>query len=261
LDVAKSRILKDSGEVTVSFIFAFKERSLNMPEQVRIGIIGTSGWADMMHLPTLKSHPQASLAAICGRNRERAEEMAKKYEIPVVFTDYREMIEKGDLQAVVIATPDDMHYPMVMNALDAGLHVVCEKAMASNVAQAREMYEKAESAGVKHMIYFTNRWVPHFRYVRELIDEGYMGRCFHCHFHSLSGHGRKPSGWRFDRQRGSGILGNLGSHMIDRARWYMGDIAKVSASLSIFTDPDEESNGNFDAANNSALRRKRPCKQ
>jgi predicted dehydrogenase len=224
-----------------------------MSKRVRVGMIGTSGWANMLHLPSLKSHPQAEIAAICGRNREHAEEVAKKYEIPVVYTDYREMIEKGDLQAVVVAAPDDMHYPMVMNALDAGLHVLCEKPMASNVSQAREMYEKAKAMGVKHMVYFTYRWMPSFRYIRELIDEGCIGRCLSCHFRSLSGSGRSLSGWRYDRQRGCGILGDLGSHMIDLALWYIGDIARVSASLAVFADQAKVSNRNLEPANNSAV--------
>ena len=66
-----------------------------MSEKVRVGIIGTSWWADIMHLPCLKSHPQAEIAAICARTAEHAEEIAKKYEIPLVFTDYRQLIEKA----------------------------------------------------------------------------------------------------------------------------------------------------------------------
>jgi predicted dehydrogenase len=99
--------------------------------------------------------------AICGRNRERAEEMAHKYAIPTVFTDYHELIDKGHVQALVVATPDDLHYPITMAALDAGLHVLCEKPMALTVKQAREMTEKAEKVGVKHMVLFTNRWWVH----------------------------------------------------------------------------------------------------
>ena len=88
------------------------------------------------------------------------------------------MIEKGDLHAIEIITPDDLHYPMTMDALDAGLHVLCEKPLALNAAQAKEMYEKAEAAGVVHMTFFTYRWLPHYRYLKELVDEGYVGRCF-----------------------------------------------------------------------------------
>jgi predicted dehydrogenase len=208
----------------------------------------------MIHLPALKSHPRAEIAAICGRNRDRADEMAKKYEIPLVFTDYREMIAKGDLQAIVIITPEDLHYPMTMDALDVGLHVLCEKPLALNAEQAREMYEKAEAVGVKHMVFFTHRWWPHYRYLKELVDEGYVGRCFLCHIRYLGGYGREAQyAWRFDRQRSNGILGDLGSHMIDFARWYVGDIARVSAHLTTFVErPGPESQA-LDPANDSAV--------
>ena len=202
-----------------------------MPEQIRVGIIGTSHWADMMHLPCLKSHPHAHIAAICGRNRDRANEMAKKYEIPSVFTDYREMIEKGSLQAIVIATPEDLHYPMTMNALNAGLHVMCEKPLAFNAKQAKEMYEKAESIGVKHMVMFTHRWWPHIEYLKKLIDDDYLGRCYHCDIRLLHDCARDTQyRWKFDRNRSNGVLGGLGSHMIDWARLFVGNIARVSPS-------------------------------
>jgi len=224
-----------------------------MGEQVRVGVIGTSWWADMMHLPSLKSHPRAEIAAICGRNRDRAEEMAKKYGIPLVFTDYREMIEKGNLQALVIAAPDDLHYPMTMDALDAGLHVLCEKPLALNTGQAREMYEKAEAGGLKHMVFFTYRWLPHYRYLKQLVDEGYVGRCFHCHIRYLSGHRREARyAWRFDRSRANGVLGDLGSHMIDLARWYVGDIARVSAHLGTFVDRPGPEGQALDPGNDAA---------
>ena len=132
-----------------------------MNEHVRVGMIGTSKWADMMHLPCLKSHPNAKLAAICGRNGDRAREMARKYEVPLVFSDYREMIEKGNLHTIVITSPEDLHNPMTMDSLDAGLHVLCEKPLALNAKQVKEMYKKAKSTGIKHMVMFTHRWWPH----------------------------------------------------------------------------------------------------
>ena len=161
-----------------------------MREQVRVGVVGTSGWADLMHLPSLKSHPGATITAICGRNRDRAEEMAQKYAIPSVFTDYREMIDQADLHALVVSTPDDLHYPITMQALEAGLHVVCEKPLALDAGQAREMYEKAEAVGVKHMVLFTYRWLPHYQHLHSLIDGGYLGRGFQCYPRFLYGSGR-----------------------------------------------------------------------
>lgn len=225
-----------------------------MSETVRVGVVGTSWWADEFHLTTLKSHPRAEIAAICGRNRGRAEEMAKKYNIPRIFTDYREMIEKGNLDALVVSTPDDLHYAMTMDALDAGLHVLCEKPMAPNAGQAKEMYERAEAVGVKHMVLFTYRWVPHHQYLKTLIDNGYLGRLFQCQLRFLGGYGRDGQyGWRFDRQRANGIWGDLGSHMTDFARWYVGDVARVSAHLATFVDRPGPAGQPLDPANDSAL--------
>jgi predicted dehydrogenase len=224
-----------------------------MSDQVRVGVVGTSNWADLLHLPSLKSHPGAQLAAICGRNRERAQEMADKYGIPRVFTDYRDMIAQGDLDALVIVTPPDLHYPMTMAALDAGLHVLCEKSMALNAGQAREMVEKAEAARVVSMVFFTYRWIPHYRYLRQLFQDGYVGRCFHLHIRYLSGYGRRGKyGWRFDRSRCNGILGDLGSHMIDLAHWLVGDIARVSAHLGVYVDRPGPDDQPLDPANDSA---------
>ena len=86
-----------------------------MAESLRIGVVGTSWWADAIYLPTLKSHPQAQVVALCGRNRERAGALAAQYAVPGVFTDYREMIRDSDLDAIVVATPDDLHCPIVLH--------------------------------------------------------------------------------------------------------------------------------------------------
>ena len=149
-----------------------------MTEQVRVGVIGTGWYNDIMHLPALRDDPRATTVSICGRRREPAEEMAKKYDIPNVHTDYREMYENDNLDAVVIASPDYEHHPMTMAALDAGLHVMCEKPLASNAELAREMLARAEEVGVVHMTYFTHRWMPHLQHVQQLIDEGYIGKVF-----------------------------------------------------------------------------------
>jgi len=225
-----------------------------MEDRIRIGVVGTSWWADLMHLPTLKSHPRAELAAICGRARQPAEAMAQKYAIPLVFSDYRDMLANADLQALVVSTPDDQHYQITMDALEAGLHVLCEKPLAMSAGQARDMYERASARGVKHMTFFTWRWMPHFQYVHDLIESGYIGRCFQCQFRFLGGYARDGRyAWRFDRRHANGILGDLGSHMIDLARWCLGDIAQVSAHLAAFVDRPGADGQPPEPANDSAV--------
>ncbi len=226
-----------------------------MAKHVRVGVVSTSWWADMMHLPALKSHPQAEVIAICGRHRDRAEEMAQKYAIPHVFTDYHELITKSGIDALIVAPPADLHYPMTMAALDAGLHVICEKPVALRAHQAQEMYDKATAAGVKHMTYFTWRWLPYFQYLHQLIQEGYLGRVYHGHFRYFGGFRRRQDqdGWGLDPQRSLGVLGALGSHMIDLARWCLGDVAKVNAHLGTFVTHSGPDGTPRDVTNDSAL--------
>ncbi|MCE7979587.1 MAG: gfo/Idh/MocA family oxidoreductase [Caldilinea sp. CFX5] len=223
-------------------------------EKLRVGVVGTSWYADLMHLPALKSHPQVQIAAICGRNRDRAEAMAQKYEIPQVFTDYQAMIDQAGIDALVVAIPDDLHYPVTMAALDAGLHVLCEKPLAFTLEQAQQMVARAEEMGVKHMTYFTWRWLPVFQYLHRLIQEGYLGRCFYSQFRYVGGFGRKGQyQWKWDRQRGLGILGDLGVHMIDMAHWCLGDIAKVSAHLPTYIARPGVAGQPLEPANDAAL--------
>ncbi len=224
-----------------------------MTERVRVGVIGTSWWANFMYLPSLKSHPRADVAAICGRARERAEPLAKQYDIPQVFTDYRAMIERAALDAIVIATPDDLHFPMTMAALDAGLHVLCEKPLALNAQQASAMYQKAEASQCKHMVLFTYRWFPAYRHLKQLVHAGYLGQPFDAQFNFLSSYARSdPFMWRLDRRRSHGALSDIGSHMIDLARWTMGEIVSVHARLAEFTQRPSSDSPSFDAANDWA---------
>ncbi|HZO88730.1 MAG TPA: Gfo/Idh/MocA family oxidoreductase [Chthonomonadaceae bacterium] len=225
-----------------------------MSARVRVGVVGTSWYADWMHLPSLKSRPEAEIAALCGRNRERAAALAAKYSIPRIFSNYQEMIGQADLDALVVAAPDDLHYPITMQALEAGLHVLCEKPLALTVAQAGEMARKAEASGVRNMVFFTSRWLPTHRYLKELVAEGFIGRCFHCSIQHFMGYGRSGQyNWRFDSARAHGVLGDLGSHAIDLARWYVGDIARVSAHLTTHVErPGPDGSGQA-AASDSVL--------
>jgi predicted dehydrogenase len=212
-----------------------------MSRKIQVGVVGIGTIVDFLHLPALQRHPQATVVAVCGRTREHTDQIAKKYNIPKVFTDYQAMIQQGGLDAIVVATPDDLHYEIAMQALDAGLHVFCEKPLALTERQAWEMYQKAEQVGVKHMVMFTYRGMPFFQYVHDLMLQNYLGRCFHCEFRYLmdflvSEGSSKEYRWRVDPKRANGIVADLGSHMIDLARWLVGDIRRVSAQLGSFID-------------------------
>jgi predicted dehydrogenase len=147
------------------------------------------------------------------------------------------MLAKAPLDAVVIATPDDLHHPMTLVALDAHLHVLCEKPLALTALQAREMRDHAEALRLKNMVFFRWRWLPHYVQLRRLIAAGWVGRPRQWTFRYLATYGRRSGyAWRFDEQRATGVLGDLGSHMIDLAFWLCGEIVSIRAELATLID-------------------------
>jgi predicted dehydrogenase len=213
-----------------------------MAGKVRIGLIGTSNWVAEMYLPSLLSHPAAETVAVCGRNRERAAEIAAKLGGPRVFTDYQAMIAEAGLDAVLIVVPDDLHREMAVAAAEAGLHILCEKPLSNALDDAVAMAEAVAAAGVINMVLFTWRWQPHWRYLKHLVAAGYIGRCLRARLSFVEGIAfGKGYKWRFDGRRGTGTAGDLGSHMIDMAHWLLDDeVATVSASLKTFADQSAE---------------------
>ncbi len=199
---------------------------------VRVGIIGTSWWADSVYLPALKAHPQARIVAVCGRDYTRLQDFAQRWDIPVTYTDYRRMLTSGDLDAVIIASATDSHYPMTMLALEAELSVLCEMPMAQTAAQAHEMANLARRMGSFTMASFTHRYMPAVRYVRQLIAEGFIGQPYHLNMRYYAGYGRESKyNWRFDADvAGAGVIANLGAHWLHLARWFFGDVTALIAA-------------------------------
>ena len=204
-----------------------------MASKVRLGIIGTSGWAELLYLGTLRDYPQADVVALGGRNDSRLAELAGRFGITGTHRDYRELLARGDLDAVAVVVPDDLHKEIALAAIGQGLHVLSEKPLANSADDARQMLDAAVAADITHMVMFTWRWQPHFQYVKSLIDAGTFGRLYRAHFSFITNFahdGRYQ--WRLDPARANGVLGDLGSHMFDLARWLFTDeIVTVSADL------------------------------
>lgn len=202
--------------------------------KVRVGVVGTSWWADAMHLPALARHPRADIRGICGRRLDRARDLAARWGIPRATDSLEELLDAEPLDAVLVLTPNDEHHPITMAALARGLHVLCEKPLGLSATQAREMTEAAEHAGLTTMVPFTYRFMPSYRYLKELIDEGYIGRPYHLDMRYYAAFGRSGAyAWRFDRGvAGSGISGDLGSHWAYLARWFFGEVDAVTAVFS-----------------------------
>ncbi len=198
---------------------------------LRIGIVGTSWWTDSMFLPALADHPGSKVVALCGRRSEPARDLASRWNVEHVFTDPHEMISSGHLDAVIVASANDSHHPITMDALDHRLHVLCEKPIGLDVSQADEMAARAAEMGVTTMVPFTYHYMPTNRWLKRLVDDGYLGRHYHVNMRYTSGYARGGEyTWRADRAlAGSGVIGDLGSHWLHLARWLFGEIEAVGA--------------------------------
>lgn len=162
---------------------------------------------------------------------------AKEFKINRVYTDWRALLDDAKLDIVVIAAPDDLHYPMALAAIERDLQVICERPLATKSIQAYEMYLSAARRGVRTMTYLPWRWFPPVRRAKELIASGYIGKPFYIYSELCTGHRRQTGDyhWSMDRDRANGVIGSIGSDCFDCARWLLGDIARVAASERIVT--------------------------
>jgi predicted dehydrogenase len=209
-----------------------------MGQRLRVGVIGTSWWADAMHLPALAATREADVVAICGRTPERAGEVAERWKIRAVYQDVERMLDDAGVEAVVVITPNDSHHEIASMALERGLHVLCEKPLGLDHREASELADLAESHDVTTLVPFTYAFMPTNRYLKRLIDEGFLGRPHHLNLRYLSGYALAPEySWRFDVDRaGSGVLGDLASHFIYLATSFFGPIETVSCQLATMVE-------------------------
>ncbi len=210
-------------------------------EQVRVGLVGTSWWTDAMYLPSLAGSKKAVVSACCGRNEERARQLASNWNIPAVHTNWEKMLYEESLDAVIISTPNDTHFPISLAALEKGLNVLCEKPLALNYTEARKMFEASQSRNVITMVPFTYSFLPMSQKIKSLLSDGYLGTPYHLNFRYFADYGRSSEySWRFDQKHsGSGSLGDLASHFIYLAVWFFGSVTHVWAELGIVTSRPE----------------------
>lgn len=202
---------------------------------IRAAVIGAS-FARDAYLPALRTLPDVELVAISSARLESAQAVANAFNIPHAYDDWSAMLDAHELDLVGIATPTIYHAPMALKALQRGAHVICEKPMAMNVQEAREMYETAESLGRLHIIGHELRFNPTRRKLKALIDERAIGDVRHVQIVNISptwgDPASRPMGdWWSDASMGGGRLGANGSHQIDLIRWWLGEVARVRGEV------------------------------
>jgi len=222
---------------------------------IRIGVLGTSWWADSMYLPALAAHPHADVVGLCGRTESTAIERASDWNIDWISTDSDAFLDPDRLDAVVVATSNDSHEAITMTALERGLDVLCEKPIATSVAAAEAMASRARDMDAITLVPFTYRYMPTNQYVKRLIDAGYVGRPYHLNMRYFTGFAREPGySWRFDNSiAGSGVLGDLGSHWLHVARWLLGEVTEIGCISERFIErPARPDGSSYERGEDSA---------
>jgi predicted dehydrogenase len=204
-------------------------------DQIGVGLVGT-GFARSTQIPAFRACEGAEVVAVCSGHYENARRTAEEFRIAHACEDYRQLIALDEVSLVVVAAPPHLHHPVTLAALAAGKHVLCEKPMAMNAPEAREMTEQAAArprqlALIDHELRFN----PTRRRMKELIEDGYLGDLYHVTVTVASGFrhaAQRPWNWWAQKSAGGGLLGALGSHAIDALRWMFGEIEAVSGTVA-----------------------------
>lgn len=206
-------------------------------EKIKVGMIGAGNIANT-HLDAYKKVPEVEVVCACDIDAERLKLTCDKYGIKG-YNSVTEMLANEKLDAADVCVWNCNHAKCTIEALDAGLHVMCEKPMAYNTKEAEEMKAAAERNGKLLVIGFVTRFADETRIVKDFIDKDYLGDIYYAKAQYVRRHGN-PGGWFADSSRsGGGPVIDLGVHVIDRARYLMGSPKPVSVYAATFSELGE----------------------
>ena len=193
-------------------------------DTIRVGIIGCGGIANGKHMPSLKKVQGVEMVAFCDIIEERAQQAKKDYGTPdaAVYTDYRKLLEDASIDVVHVCTPNRSHSFITVDALDAGKHVMCEKPMAINSAEAMKMLDAAKRSGKLLTIGYQTRQAAQARYIKEEADKGTFGDIYFARAFAVRR--RAVPTWGVflnEYEQGGGPLIDIGTHSLDLTLWFM----------------------------------------
>ena len=187
-------------------------------DRVRLGVVGTGIWGSM-HVRAYAQHPSADLVAVCDRDAERVQDVARKFGVPRVHTRIEDMLDE-DLDGISVATPDHCHTDIACRAAERGMHLLVEKPLATTVADCERIIAAAAANGVILMVDWHNRWNPPVHHAYKSIRAGEIGEV-HYIYYRLSDTIYVPTKmlpWSGE----SSVMHFLGSHSLDTVCWLMG---------------------------------------
>ena len=219
-------------------------------EKTRIAVIGLGSVAQLVHLPNLFKIKNAEITAVAEINRNRLHSIADKFNVPNRTTDYTELLNNSDADAVIISTPTHLHKQIAIDCLNAGKDVLVEKPLARNSSEGQEVIECAKKNNRKLMVGMNLRYRPDSMLIRSLIDAGEIGDPFYI----KCGWIRKQSSsekWFSKREEaGGGVILDLGINLVDLALW----LADYPKAVSISTKNYHHHSRNLEDTSVSLIR-------
>ncbi|HET7559041.1 MAG TPA: Gfo/Idh/MocA family oxidoreductase [Limnochordia bacterium] len=201
-----------------------------MADKIRVGIIGTGGIARGAHVPGYKELPDVEIAAVCDVAFDRAKALADELGAEA-YADHNEMLNRAKLDAVSVCTPNAYHKQPTIDALRAGVHVLCEKPIAKNQVEGAEMVRVAKETGKILTIGLMTRFNPGPQAIRRYFDAGDLGEVYYCRDQYLRRRGIPTWGvFHIKEKSGGGPLIDIGVHILDLAMWLMGNPKPVSVT-------------------------------
>jgi predicted dehydrogenase len=201
-----------------------------------IAMIGT-GWSNRVQIPAFRA-AGLEIVALAGRDHAKTQRLAQELNIGFATSDWRDVLRREDVQLVSIVTPPNLHKDMAIAALEAGKHVLCEKPMALNVTEAQAMVAAATAQrGSFALIDHELRFLPALQLARQQIASGTLGALRHIEAMIVGGMRNDPNrpwNWWSDAEQGGGMLGAIGSHIIDLIQFLFGPIAAVNGLTHTF---------------------------
>ena len=201
--------------------------------KLKVGVIGVGGISEM-HIGGYKANPNVEIVAFCDINEQRLKEKGEKYGVTRLYTDVNDMVKNEQLDAVSVCTWNCAHAKCTIAALNAGMHVLCEKPMAMNAQEAKDMMAAAEKSGKLLMVGFVRRYGNDMDVLLDFIRSGFFGDIYYSKVNYIRRNGN-PGGWFGDKSRsGGGPLIDLGVHVIDFVRYALGNPKPVSVYGATF---------------------------
>lgn len=196
---------------------------------IGVGLIGCGG-ISRAHAQGYKTLSHLfRVVAVADVNEQLAQERASELGAEKVFTDYRQLLELPEVEAVDIVLPHYLHHPVALESASAGKHIFVEKPIANTLEQADEMIQSAEKAGVKLMVGFNERFDPTYQKMKELVDEGAIGEVFAVRADHNQNVRRPRDHWLYSNAKaGGGVVIGSGIHRLDLLRWIVGEVKRVA---------------------------------